>query len=166
LLVTYVLGEFARRLPTQGALRVLDLFCGAGLFTLPLLQAGYAVTGAEMSRSAVRAAERSAKLAKLDSSVFCALDLDKPQALRQLVRDAGHPAAVLLDPPRRGLSPRLTGDLVATGPNLLVYVSCDAGTFARDAKKLAERYSLEALRGFDLFPQTHHLELVGTFVRK
>ncbi|HEX7927735.1 MAG TPA: 23S rRNA (uracil(1939)-C(5))-methyltransferase RlmD [bacterium] len=165
-LVAYVSDQFARHLPAKGAPRVFDLFCGAGLFTIPLLQAGYTVAGAEVSRAAIKSAGRVAQAVDVTSDGFRVMDLDRPEALRNLVREFGHPAAILVDPPRRGLAPRLAADLVTTAPSLLVYVSCDPGTFARDAKKLAERFTLAELRGFDVFPQTHHLELVGTFLRR
>jgi 23S rRNA (uracil1939-C5)-methyltransferase len=170
-LVRYVLDQVARhlpphRLPPQQAPRIFDLFCGAGLFTIPLLQAGYAASGAEMSQAAVRSAARAAQLAGVARAAFHVADLDRPRALRHLIRELGHPDAVLVDPPRRGLSKRLTADVAAAAPALLVYVSCDPGTFARDAQRLAARYVLAALRGFDFFPQTQHLELVGTFLRR
>lgn len=165
-LMEYVTGQVTAHLPPAGAPRVLDLFCGVGLFTLPLLRAGYAVTGADVAPAAVRGAEQAARLAGLPAKGFRVLDLDRPHALRALIRAAGHPDAVVVDPPRRGLVGHLAEDLAAAAPALLVYVSCDPGTFARDARRLAARFALAELRGFDLFPQTHHLELVGTFVRK
>jgi 23S rRNA (uracil1939-C5)-methyltransferase len=165
-LAQYVTGQVAARLPPAGAPRVLDLFCGAGLFTLPLLQAGYAVTGADAAPAAVRGAQRAARLAGLPAQGFRVLDLERPGALRTLIREAGHPEAIVVDPPRRGLSARLAEELVLAAPALLIYVSCDPGTFARDARRLGQRLALRDLRGFDLFPQTHHLELVGTFIRR
>jgi 23S rRNA (uracil1939-C5)-methyltransferase len=160
-LAAYVVDQIAQDLPP--GVRVFDLFCGAGLFALPLLARGYAVAGAEMSRAAVRAAQRAAGAAGLPGHGFAAADLDRPQALRKLIRAHGHPQGVIVDPPRRGLSARLADDLAEAAVPLLVYVSCDPGTFARDAARLASRYALSRLRGFDFFPQTHHLELVGTF---
>ena len=70
---------------------------------------------------------------------------------------------MILDPPRRGLPAGLIDSLRSARPPLLVYVSCDGGTFARDAARLAPDYALCSLRGYDLFPQTHHLEVVGVF---
>ncbi len=165
LLSRYVVEQITQHLPPGQApgARLFDLFCGAGLFALPLLAQGYGVTGAEASRAAVQAAQRAATAAGLTGGRFQVADLDRPQALRNLIRAHGHPQGVVVDPPRRGLSARLAADLAAAAPPLLVYVSCDPGTFARDAARLAGRYRLADLRGFDFFPQTHHLELVGTF---
>ncbi|TPW73539.1 class I SAM-dependent RNA methyltransferase [Schumannella sp. 10F1B-5-1] len=75
-------------------------------------------------------------------------------------------ATVVLDPPRAGAGKQVVDALAAVGPAQLVYVACDPVAFARDAKLLAEHgYELGALRAFDLFPNTHHLETVGTFRR-
>lgn len=75
-------------------------------------------------------------------------------------------ATVVLDPPRSGAGAEVIERMVATGPAQVVYVACDPVAFARDARLLADRgYSLTALRAFDLFPNTHHFEAVGTFAR-
>jgi len=147
---------------------VLDLYCGAGLFTLPLAQAGYRVIGADASQTAVRAARMTARDAGFPQGrkpEFKVRDLDAPGAAQDLVRGEALPALVVLDPPRRGLSGALVKGLLALRPGWIVYVSCDGGSFSRDAARLAERYALAELRGYDLFPQTHHLELIGVFRR-
>jgi tRNA/tmRNA/rRNA uracil-C5-methylase (TrmA/RlmC/RlmD family) len=75
-------------------------------------------------------------------------------------------ATVILDPPRSGAGADVIERLVASGPAQVVYVACDPVAFARDARLLADRgYSLITLRALDLFPNTHHLEAVGTFLR-
>jgi len=75
-------------------------------------------------------------------------------------------ATVILDPPRSGAGGAVIESLVASAPAQLVYVACDPVAFARDAKLLVDRgYRLRALRAFDLFPNTHHLEAVGSFSR-
>ena len=71
-------------------------------------------------------------------------------------------ATVVLDPPRAGAGGEVIRDLVRLGPTQIVYVACDPVAFARDAGTLAAAgYELEALRAFDLFPHTHHVEAVG-----
>lgn len=75
-------------------------------------------------------------------------------------------ATVVLDPPRSGAGRAVLEALAAVKPRQLVYVACDPVAFARDAGILAELgYELTGLRGFDLFPSTHHVEAVGAFVR-
>jgi tRNA/tmRNA/rRNA uracil-C5-methylase (TrmA/RlmC/RlmD family) len=75
-------------------------------------------------------------------------------------------ATVVLDPPRSGAGAAVIEALVASGPQQVVYVACDPIAFARDAKLLTDRgYRMSRIRAFDLFPNTHHFEAVGTFQR-
>jgi tRNA/tmRNA/rRNA uracil-C5-methylase (TrmA/RlmC/RlmD family) len=75
-------------------------------------------------------------------------------------------ATVVLDPPRSGAGRPVLEAIAAVAPAQLVYVACDPVAFARDAGVLAELgYELTGLRAFDLFPSTHHVEAVGSFVR-
>jgi tRNA/tmRNA/rRNA uracil-C5-methylase (TrmA/RlmC/RlmD family) len=75
-------------------------------------------------------------------------------------------ATVVLDPPRSGAGRAVLEALAAVRPAQLVYVACDPVAFARDAGTLADLgYELSALRAFDLFPHTHHVEAVGRFTR-
>ncbi len=75
-------------------------------------------------------------------------------------------ATVVLDPPRSGAGREVLEALTALKPAQIVYVACDPVAFARDAGLLAGfGYELTGLRGFDLFPSTHHVEAVGAFVR-
>jgi 23S rRNA (uracil1939-C5)-methyltransferase len=68
---------------------------------------------------------------------------------------------VLLNPPRTGVDPRVCSALEAVGPKprALFYVSCDPATLARDLARLPS-YRLDTLRGYDMFPQTAHVETV------
>ena len=75
-------------------------------------------------------------------------------------------ATVVLDPPRSGAGREVVDSLVDLRPRQLVYVACDPVALARDAGLLRERgYELQALRAFDLFPNTHHVEAVARFMR-
>ncbi len=81
-----------------------------------------------------------------------------------LERTRQRAATVVLDPPRSGAGAEVVGELLAMHPAQLVYVACDPVAFARDAALFgAGGYELTAVRGFDLFPNTHHVELVATF---
>jgi 23S rRNA (uracil1939-C5)-methyltransferase len=73
---------------------------------------------------------------------------------------------VIVDPPRKGLAPELLARLVAVQPELLIYVSCGLGSFARDAEVLTSHGSrLESATAFDLFPYTAHIETLAFFRR-
>jgi 23S rRNA (uracil1939-C5)-methyltransferase len=66
---------------------------------------------------------------------------------------------LILNPPRAGLHPNVTRLLALTGPRTLVYISCNPATLARDLRRM-EAYRVESVRGFDMFPQTAHVETV------
>ncbi|MCU1441416.1 MAG: class SAM-dependent methyltransferase [Rhodoglobus sp.] len=75
-------------------------------------------------------------------------------------------ATVVLDPPRSGAGRQVVDSVAALAPAQVVYVACDPVAFARDVGLFAAHgYSLERLRAFDLFPNTHHVEAVGTLTR-
>jgi 23S rRNA (uracil1939-C5)-methyltransferase len=72
----------------------------------------------------------------------------------------------IVDPPRTGISKEALGGIVRRGPKRIVYVSCDVATLARDARALVDGgYSLDAITGIDLFPNTAHVEGVVVFRR-
>jgi tRNA/tmRNA/rRNA uracil-C5-methylase (TrmA/RlmC/RlmD family) len=79
-------------------------------------------------------------------------------------RRATRTATVIIDPPRTGLSKDATAGILRQAPVRIVYVSCDPATLARDARKLLDAgYRLDALRAFDLFPGTPHVESLAVF---
>ena len=139
--------------------RVLELFCGSGSLTLPLLGPGRQVTAVENAGPSLALLRKSADEAGL------ALKLIAGDAA-SVVRAFADPLdAVLLDPPRTGAADAVRA-LAALKPPRIAYVSCDAPTLARDAKLLAEAgYRLLRAVPLDLFPQTAHFEVVATFQR-
>jgi tRNA (uracil-5-)-methyltransferase len=70
------------------------------------------------------------------------------------------------DPPRTGLGPDVCGELLRLAPRRLVYVSCNTLTLREDARALAEQYQVSELRGYDMFPQTPHMEALAVFVQR
>jgi 23S rRNA (uracil1939-C5)-methyltransferase len=73
---------------------------------------------------------------------------------------------IIVDPPRTGISKEAMEAVVRLNARLVIYVSCDPPTMARDARRLLDGgYSLQSLRAFDLFPNTPHVETVGVFER-
>jgi 23S rRNA (uracil1939-C5)-methyltransferase len=166
-----------------------DLYCGVGLFTLPLARRFEKVIGIEASARATEFARRNIQRAKqrgsptpagqpgwggtvmesVDSNVATA-DLGMVQIVTARVGDwlnqhsgsLGPVDFLLLDPPRTGCENRDIAGILALRPAQISYVSCDPATLARDLKKLiASGYSLDSIAAFDMFPQTHHVETVA-----
>ena len=72
----------------------------------------------------------------------------------------------MLDPPRSGAGAAVLDAITAVSPAQIIYVACDPVAFARDVALLAQAgYEQRALRALDLFPHTHHVEAIGSFVR-
>ena len=140
----------------------LDLYSGVGLFTLPLSRHFRKVLAVESNPAASRFARRNLQNAGLANvRVITA-------TLTDWIRSASTPADfILLDPPRAGAESAVIKGILDLHPSQLSYVSCDPATLARDLKKLVSGgYAINSIRGFDLFPQTHHVETVVRMARK
>lgn len=136
--------------------RAADLFCGMGNFSIPLALAGLAMTGADLQRSAIRSAVGNAEAAALHNCRF--IQASAAQAARELATAGERFDLVILDPPRRGC-PEVIPLLPDLGAPLVLYISCDPATLARDLVVLKGLgYRLERLGISDMFPQTAHLE--------
>jgi 23S rRNA (uracil1939-C5)-methyltransferase len=136
----------------------IDLYCGVGLFTLPLARRFTQVTGVETNDRAAKFARRNLELAKLENAEVVAADVGEWLLNYQ---PADSVDLLLLDPPRTGVENKVITGLLSLRARQIVYVSCDPATLARDVKKLiAGGYSLDTVVAFDMFPQTHHVETV------
>lgn len=136
-----------------------DVYSGTGNLLLVLLQAGLRGAGVEASPQAVRAARDNLTQAGHDPSLI--LERSAPEGLTRLVERFGVPDLVVLDPPRAGAQQVLDA-LITHRPRWVAALSCDPATFARDLGRLRrEGYRLEGVQGFDMFPDTHHLEALG-----
>jgi 23S rRNA (uracil1939-C5)-methyltransferase len=137
----------------------LDLYCGVGLFTLPLARRFTRVWGVEGNAHAARFARRNLADAGLDNARVEAAPVG--QWLAGRVSEPFAADFVLLDPPRAGADAPTLASLIALRPTRISYVSCDPATLARDLRALAESgYRLTSVSAFDMFPQTHHVETV------
>ncbi len=134
----------------------IDLYCGVGLFTLPLARRFKQVIGVEGNSVATRFARRNLERAQLQNGRIVTAGVGDWFRQKAVTADF-----VLLDPPRAGAESVVIKGIVESRASQVCYVSCDPATLARDLKKLiAGGYKLESLSGFDLFPQTHHVETV------
>lgn len=142
--------------PEDGA-PALDLYAGVGLFALPLAARGAAsVVAVEGAAGAAEDARWNATRAGLTGRVRVVED-DVARALGAMPAREGE--AVVLDPPRTGAGPAVVQAVAARRPSTVVYVSCDPPTLGRDLAQFATLgYRAEAVRLFDLFPDTFHME--------
>ena len=73
---------------------------------------------------------------------------------------------IIVDPPRAGLDKSVIEDIKKINPNMLIYLSCDPITLARDLKLLSDLYDVEELIPYDMFPNTHHVETLVKLTKK
>ena len=137
----------------------IDLYCGVGLFTLPLARRFKQVIGVESNAKAARFARRNLQQAQLENArVFNSGVADW---VRSSAAKSTNVDFVLLDPPRAGAESVVIKQIIDFRAARICYVSCDPATLARDLRKLlAGGYVIDSLAAFDLFPQTHHVETV------
>ena len=145
-------------------LKILDLFCGIGNFSLPLAKAGAYVTGVEFAQEAVQQAFSNARHNNITNAEFACMDLYKDANFLSGQEDA---TALVLDPPRSGAGPLLAHWLQALRDlKTIVYVSCKPKTFADDVKVMSEYgFRLQEVGAYDMFPQTAHVETIGLLLR-
>lgn len=144
--------------------RVLELYSGAGLLTLPLAaQVGEPgrLDAVEGDPTAARDARRNAHgLAQV------VLHVGEVAAVLADLGRAQYGDAVVLDPPRSGAGRAVVTAICARSPERVVYVACDPAALARDLRIAAgQGYRLTDVRAFDLFPHTHHVECVAVLRR-
>jgi 23S rRNA (uracil1939-C5)-methyltransferase len=136
---------------------VLDLYCGAGNFSMPAARRGARVTGVDDDAGAIAAAARNADRLKFSGAQFVAM---KASATADFLHRARYrPDIIILDPPRTGALD-LMAPIVKLRAASVIYVSCDVTTLARDLRVLTGAgYKIKRVRGFDFFPNTHHVEI-------
>lgn len=132
-----------------------DLYCGVGLFTLPLARRYRRVVGVEGDRVAVRYARRNVRGAGLETVDVVGTAVES--WVRALPEGADR---VVADPPRAGLKGPVLQTLLERRPRWITYVSCHPAALARDLEKLTRAYRVDALTLIDLFPQSGHMEAV------
>ena len=149
------LGEARRQL--------FDLYCGAGSIGLYLADRFDQIVGVELVEAAVLDARANAQRNGVKNARYVAADMS--QAL-EIIEDKGGARAIVVDPPRVGLHPKVAAALATATADVLVYVACKPRSLGRDASILAqEGWVMTDLWPVDMFPQTGHVELVARFVR-
>lgn len=144
---------------------VYDLYCGTGsigIFVSPLAKK---VIGVELIEDAIEDAKKNAANNNITHADFFAGDVIKICNDDFFVQH-GRPDVVITDPPRAGMHDKLVTKLLEIAAPVIVYVSCNTATMARDILLLSEKYQVEKTQPVDMFPQTHHIECVARLVLK
>ena len=152
-------------LQPQANERIADLFCGLGNFTLPIARSAGQVTGIEGSAQLVARAEANAIRNGIGNVSFGVANLFELNG--EQLTGLGHFDKMLIDPPRDGAQ-AVVQSLSESGPERIVYVSCNPATLARDASILVHEkgYQLVCAGIANMFPQTAHVESVTLFQRR
>lgn len=133
---------------------VFDVYCGVGLFSKFLAPFSKELIGIELSESACE--DFSVNLDEFDN-----VSIYQDKAERALPNIEVRPDLILVDPPRAGLGRYALEAIVEKAPEVLVYISCDPSTLARDVRKLVDAgFLLESVTPLDMFPHTYHIESV------
>lgn len=136
-----------------------DTYCGVGTIALFLANQAQKVYGVELVASAVRDAEANARLNGIRNVRFVAARVE--DWVRREAKQGGRIDVLIVDPPRRGLSPDFLQSVSELLPPRMIYVSCNPATLARDLVHLVEHgYAVTSVQPVDMFPQTGHVETV------
>jgi tRNA/tmRNA/rRNA uracil-C5-methylase (TrmA/RlmC/RlmD family) len=170
--VANALRDLIAKLITPDQQLLIDAYCGAGFFAKALLDKFDRVIGIDWDRFAIAAAKENAT----EKETYIAGDVDVE--LGRILEERGVEAAVsaaksyrpagdtpattlIVDPPATGLSASAREAIVDLAPDMLIYVSCNPATLARDLKELQQKFSIESVTPLDMFPQTAEIEAVA-----
>lgn len=143
--------------------RVLDLYGGSGAISLALARAGYQVTMVESFTPATTNARSAAEAQNIKLDVRTG---DVAEVVAGLADSGGTYHAVVMNPPRRGVSPAAREAIALVGAPLLLYVSCDPDTLARDLDHFTRLgYNASEIVPFDMIPLTEEVETVSVLRR-
>ena len=138
---------------------VYDLYCGTGSIGIFVSKQAKKIIGVEMINEAIEDAKENAALNNITNAFFYTGDVIDI-CNDDFFAENGKPDVVIVDPPRAGMHAKLVEKLLEIQSPLIVYVSCNPATQARDISILNEKYSVEKIQPVDMFPHTHHIENV------
>ena len=138
---------------------VYDLYCGTGSIGIFLSDQAAKVIGVEMIEEAVNDAHENAALNNISNTIFFSGDV-AAICTDDFFLKHGRPDVIITDPPRVGMHEKLVKQILAMEAPIVVYVSCNPATQARDLQLLSEKYDVAAIQTVDMFPHTHHIETV------
>lgn len=137
----------------------LDLGCGVGFFTLylgkNLFNSGW---GVDISSSSIKSAEKNLKHNNIENVFFI------NASGSSVYPEFRNSDVVVVDPPRGGIAKKAKQGIAAISPEIILYISCSPATFARDTRDFYKNgYYMTKLSMIDMFPMTHHIEVISLF---
>jgi 23S rRNA (uracil1939-C5)-methyltransferase len=148
--------EFAE---LTGKESVYDLYCGTGSIGIYVSKQAKKIIGVEMIAAAIEDAKENAMLNNIAHAQFFAGDVIDI-CNDDFFEKHGRPDVIITDPPRAGMHEKLVKKILEIAAPVVVYVSCNPATQARDLNLLNEKYSVKKVQPVDMFPHTHHIENV------
>ncbi len=145
----------------QNAQSVLDLYCGVGLFSIPIAAMGKSVLGVESNASAINYARQNAKANSVQ------VEFEAMDAAEFPTGDNRHFDVLVVDPPRTGLSETVRNRIKQVRFRQIIYVSCNPETLASDLADLCQtQYELTGVDIVDMFPGSYHTETVAILISR
>jgi 23S rRNA (uracil1939-C5)-methyltransferase len=138
---------------------VYDLYCGAGSIGIFLSKKAKKIIGVDMIAAAIEDAKQNAILNNLTTTEFYTGDVIDV-CNNDFFTVHGRPDVIITDPPRAGMHEKLVKKILDIAAPVVVYVSCNPATQARDLNLLDIKYEVTKIQPVDMFPHTHHIENV------
>ncbi len=142
-----------------GSETVYDLYCGTGSIGLFVSRMAKKIIGVDLVPEAIADARENAALNGIGHAEFFTGDV-VDVCTDSFFDQHGRPDVIITDPPRAGMHDALVKKILEMEAPLVVYVSCNPATQARDLNLLSEKYQVTRVRPVDMFPHTHHIENV------
>lgn len=144
---------------------VYDLYTGAGTIANFVARNARKVVGIEYVPEAIEDARLNSHVNGIDNTVFYAGDM-KEVLTDDFVAAHGHPDVMIIDPPRAGMHQDVVDVIRRAAPEVIIYVSCNPATQARDLALLDDLYRVTDVQPVDMFPHTHHVENVARLEKR
>ena len=145
----------------KGHNTIIDLYCGIGLISLPLSEIADKVIGIEINKNSIKDAIYSMEANGVENVEFVS------KSAKRGMEEITQADVIVLDPTRAGCTKETVNEILRINPHKIVYASCDAATFSRDCRLLVDGgYELKQVQPVDMFPYTHHIEIVGLLCKK
>ncbi|MCH7774450.1 MAG: 23S rRNA (uracil(1939)-C(5))-methyltransferase RlmD [Bacteroidetes bacterium] len=142
---------------------IYDLYSGAGTIAIYVSDKAEKIYGFESVKSALKDADKNAKINSVDNVEFVEANLYKSFLPIVEKKKIPNPDVIIIDPPRSGMHKNTVDDVIQLNPEKIVYVSCNPATQARDIKLMVEAgYKLKKMKPVDMFPHTYHIENVAS----